>query len=619
MTAKMRAKKTNSTIVWAILGLLILSLTGFGVRSVGHGGSQSVGSVGNEHVTVDAYVRALNNRMRALSQQLGQNINFEQARLLGVDGQVLQQVLATAALDGENARIGLSVGDEQVKSNLLATEAFLNLSGKFDETAYSFALEQANLNPAEYDEIIRTDSSRSLLQSSVVSGIEASETYALALLHFVGENRSFRWASIDPGLLAEPTREPTLIEIKAHYKANPDTYTEPQKRQITYVLLTPDMLASEIAADEEALRRLYDEQIDQYVVPERRIADRLVFGSEADAQTALADIASGAKTFEQTVTERGLTIEDIDLGEVAKGDLNIEAANSVFAMTEPGMVGPVKSSLGPALFRINAVLEQRTTTFEQARSELHAAYVADAARRQIDDDIVNINDLLAGGAELEEIAGESAMVLANIDYAEGNVEGVAAYEEFRDKASRVTAKDFPEVHTLSDGGIFALRLNGILEPTLNPLAEVHDHVIVDWKASKTRKRLIEMAENTKTQLDSGRNFEALALSPSIENEISRENFIDGAPAQMVTRVFELDLNSSAVVSEGDTVVLVKLTDIQAFDENTTQNKEIIVSPSARYSRQIGSDILDAYVAALQENAGISLNQQLIEAIHTQIQ
>jgi len=618
MTANLRAKKSNNTIVWALLALLILSLTGFGVRSVGSGGSQAIGSVGDEEITVDAYVRALNSQLRALSERLGRNITLEQGRALGVDQQVLRQVLVTAAVDGENARIGLSVGDGRVKETLLATEAFQSLSGAFDKNAYEYALQNANLSPRDYDEIIRGQSSRSMLQTSVVAGIQANDTFGVALMSFVGETRNFRWAALSSDLLAEPTRDPTPTEIEALYKAMPETYTTAEKSRITYVHLTPDMLIDSIEADDAALKELYVMRTDIYNIPARRIADRLVFGSTQDAQLALDDITAGTTTFDAVVTARGLTLEDIDLGEVSRDDLTTEAAEALFTLTQPGLVGPVDTDLGPAIFRVNAVLQAQNTSFADARSELHTEYVADRARRQILDSITDIDDLLAGGATLDELAAETDMQLASVDYSAGDATGIAAYQEFRTLAATVKKEDFPEVQSLSDGGIFALQLEEIIDPKLKPLSEVRADVIRDWQTAETAKRLREMAAKVKVDLEAGQTFEALALVPSVETDVRRESFIQTAPSSLVTDVFAMDDRAVAVVEGEGLIAVVQITDISPFNEKAPESAEILTGISAQYSQQIGEDIFVAYTAALQDAAGITINQALIGNVHNQM-
>jgi peptidyl-prolyl cis-trans isomerase D len=617
MTAPLRAKKKNQTIVWAILGLLVISLTGFGVRSVGSGGSQAIGTVGDQKITVNEYVTVLNNQLRAISQQIGQNITLEQGLSFGLGEQVITQVFNTAALAGENDRIGLSIGDNLVKENLLATQAFQSLTGQFDKAAYEFALERANLTPSEYDETIRKDTARTLLQAAVVSGVQANDTYGMALLGYFGEVRGFSWAKVDASLLTEPTREPTAAEVEALYRANPDQYTSAEARTITYLLLSPDMLIDSIQSDDAALLELYKDQDARFNQPERRIVDRLVFASTAEAQQALDQITAGSKIFADIVATRGLELADVDMGEVQKGDLSAAAGEAVFLVGQPGLIGPVESALGPALFRVNAVLAAQNTTFDQARDELHREFVADKARRQIDDDITNVDDLLAGGARLEEIADETPMVLSTIDYTSGDQDGIAAYDEFRTAADAVNEGDFPEVVTLEDGGIFALRLDGIIAPALIPLAEVNSRVIADWKSAETRKRVLELAAELKTRLEAGETFADMALVAKAETDMRRDAFVDTAPRGLVLDIFKLAHDGVTISESGDNIALSQVTSITAFDEGSEISKALLTSVAQQYSTQVGSDMLAAFTAALQDEAGVSINQPLINAVHSQ--
>jgi peptidyl-prolyl cis-trans isomerase D len=618
MSAPLRAKKSNKTIVWILLGLLVISLTGFGVSSVGSSSNQAVATVGTEKVTVVEYSRALNQQMRALSQRFGTNLTFEQARLFGVDRMVLTNVIGTAALNGETTRVGLSAGDQQVLKQLLATQAFLDLTGKFDQQAYEEALRSANLKPAEYDEMIRSDIARSMLQIAVAGGVQANDDYALALLDYVGETRDFLWVELTADNLAEPVRQPDESEIEAAYKADPERYTAPETRKITYAELLADTMAAKLEVSDEDLQKAYDQEIDRFVVPSRRMVERLVYPDQAAAEAALGRMASGDVTFDDLVAERGLTLDDIDMGEVAQKDLSAAAAEAVFALTEPGIAGPVESSLGPAIFRVNAVLDEQVTTFEDARDELRGELVADRARRAIDGMVNDIDDLLAAGATLEELAGETDMELGTIDYSPGSTDGIAAHEEFRTAAEAAKPGDFPQIVTLADGGIFALRLDEIVPPTLIPLDEARDRVVADWQAAETHRQLVEMADTVRDRLALGDTFEMHALTPKAETQLRRDAFVDDAPQSLVSEAYKLARHGAAVVDGGSRVALVRVTGIAPFDPAEPQNAEILKSVGARYSGDLGSEIFDAFVTALQDSAGITVNQALINAIHAQM-
>ena len=97
------------------------------------------------------------------------------------------------------------------------------------------------------------------------------------------------------------------------------------------------MMAGKVEVDEATLRALYDERVDQYVQPERRLVERLVFGTEDEAAGGGGRASTRARRPSTTlVEERGLTLEDVDLGDVARDDLGAARRDAVFALDGAG-------------------------------------------------------------------------------------------------------------------------------------------------------------------------------------------------------------------------------------------------------------------------------------------
>ena len=92
------AKNFSRTVVWIIVGLLIVGLAGFGATSF-TGSVRTVGKVGNEWISVDDYARELQREMRAVEAQTGQPLTMAEARSLGIDQVVLSRLVQLAALD----------------------------------------------------------------------------------------------------------------------------------------------------------------------------------------------------------------------------------------------------------------------------------------------------------------------------------------------------------------------------------------------------------------------------------------------------------------------------------------------------------------------------------------
>lgn len=616
MSNPLRSKKRGNTIIWILMGMLILGLGGFGATNFG-GTVRSIGSVGDKDIDLRDYARLLQREMNALSAQIGRPVTFQEAQALGLDRQVQARMFASAALDDEAARIGLSIGDAEVGRRILALEAFQGIDGKFDREAYKLALQREGLTEAEFEERLREEAARFILQDAVMGATVAPRIMVDRLAAWVHETRSFTLAELTASDLPEPVGEPGEDEIRTYYESHPDLFTAPETRQITYVWLTPEMLRDKVEIDEEAIRKLYQERIDEFVTPERRLVERLVYPDEQSAAEAKARLDAGEATFEELAAERGLTLSDIDLGEVTREDLGA-AGDAVFGLAEPGVVGPIQTELGPALFAMNGILDAREVSLEEAREELAGEALMDRARRVIADRMDQIEDLLASGATLEDVAQETGMELGQIAFTPDSEDGIAAYSAFREAAGRARTEDFPALESLEDGGIFALRLDRIDPPALRPLDEVRDEVAAYWRREETLKRLRELAAEIVARVTQGTPLSSTGLVTTRYENFRRNGFLSGAPQQVVEQVFSLSKGQTAAVDDGEAVYVVALEDVHPAEREDEEVRATREALEAQIAQAIGTDMLQAFTAAIQEQAGINLNTAALNAVHAQL-
>jgi len=612
-----RGKGTNASkiFVWIILILIMVGLVGFGATGLS-GTVRSIGKVGDVDIDVNRYARELEQELRAFQAQTGQPMTLAQAQAFGIDQGVLQRLVRTAAVENEAKRIGLSVGDEEVRRQVVATQAFAGANGSFDRDSYEFALDRAGLTPAVFEASVRADTARSLLQIAVSNGVNAPGAYADTLVEFTGERRSFAWIELTADLLETPVGVPSDADIQAHYDDNIAAFTLPETRELTYVWLSPDAIIDQIELDEADLQTVYDERWDEFNIPERRLLERLIFDSDESALAALQAIIDGTSTFEQQVTARGLNLADIDLGDVAEADLD-DGGPEVFALTEPGIVGPIETDLGPALIRVNAILAAQETSFDAARDQLRDELAADRARRNVADQIDDVDDLLAGGATLAELAQETDMVLGKIGWVQGNDEGIAAYEEFANAAAQATTEDFPEVLTLDDGGIFALQLDAIVPPRPEPLDEARARVIASWQVQETTRRLMEQAQVLTAELNAGARLGSLGYPSTVETNITRSDFIQRAVPTLITEVFALEPGGSVIVDNEGGVIIAQLAAVLPADTEDPETKRLADAINEGIAQGIAQDTLAAFSQAMERQAGISINQSALNAVHAQ--
>lgn len=616
MAGKPKGKISN-VVVWIILVLLIIGLAGFGVTGFG-GSVRNIGKVGDTPIDVNRYARDLQNEIARLSQQLGQNVSLNQAQQFGIDRAVLQRIVSTVALENEAADLGLSAGDAEVRDQVVSIPAFQGIDGKFDREAYRFALERSGMSESRFEDSLRAEIARSLIQGAVSAGTVAPPAYTDAILNFVAERRDFHFATVGVDMLDAPLPDPTEADLQAYYETNEADFMLPETRRITYAWLSPEMVVDQIDVDEAALEQLYQDRIADYVTPERRLVERLIFADADAAAAARAALDAGETTFEDLVADRDLTLADVDMGDVTQAALG-QAGEAVFALNEPGIAGPVETDLGPAIFRMNAILPAQETTFAEAREGLLDEYALERARRDVGNRIEEIDDLLAGGATLEDLAAETEMTLGTLDWTANSSDGIAAFPAFRQAASTTETGDFPEVIELDDGGIFALRVEEVIEPRPEPFDDARERVEEGWIADETAKALAAKAEDLAAKISAGTDPATLDLTMMKETDITRESFIPDVPSDFVETVFSMEKDAVQVVPGETAAYIVRLDAISPPDLDDPDLAKRAEAFAETTAQGLGADLLAAYSAAVEAEAGIELNQAAINAVHANFQ
>ena len=613
------AKKNSvgKTAMWGLMGLLFVGLGGFGAVNLS-GNLRTIGSVGDKPISVDTYARQIQQELRAISAQTGSAMSFAQAQQLGLDRAVLQRLMRDRALDHEATQMGLSIGDTILRDRILEISSFQGVDGKFDRDGYAQALRSAGLNESEFETNLREETARQLLQGAILSGVEMPAAYSETIVAYVSEARDFTWVLLDETSLETPIADPDEATLKAYFDANADTFVLPATKKITYAWLNPTDIIDQVEMPEDELRAEYESRAEQYNQPERRLVERLVFADQATADQAAAALEVGGTTFEALVLDRGLSLSDVDMGDVDLADLGA-AGEAVFGADVGTVVGPANSDLGPALFRVNAVLPEQNVTFEEAEPELRDALAADRAVRIVEAQAEDFDDRLAGGATLEQLAEETDMVLGQIDWTVDSSDGHAAYEGFREAAATVTDADFPKVSQLGDGGIFALSLDEALPERPATYADVADQVAERWRAEQIVSGLRVQADAAKTQAETGSTFASLGLSERVAKAQTRDAFLSATPTGFTGEVFEMAVGDVRIMEGEDTVVLVRLDAITAADSDNAQTQALLTGLREQQNQALARGLFDIFSDDALLRAGQNIDPRAVNAVNVSFQ
>ncbi|MFS4438993.1 SurA N-terminal domain-containing protein [Paracoccaceae bacterium GXU_MW_L88] len=595
----MAKRSIGSVFMWIIMALLAVSLVGFGVvGSVGSTGT-TVASVGDSDVTMNDYDRNLRNQLQRIAQQTGTAVSRDQMQAQGIDRAVLFNLVSSAALGEEGADQRLGVSDETLRAAIEATEAFQGANDQFDPATYRTLLNRSGYSPSDYEDNLRADELSRMIQTAIQGGDLAAPEAAAQLLAYANEQRSAEWAMVTEDMLDAPVTVDDA-DAEAYYEANLEAFVAPERRRVAHVALTPETYAETAEIGDEDVRAAYERAAD-YNTPEQRIVERLVFSDQAAADAAKAAVDSGEKSFDQLLEEAGLTPEQADLGAVRRNALGA-AAETVFALTDTGIAGPVETDFGPALFRVNAIIPANETPLEEVEAEIRADLAARAMESEMAPLSETVNDMLAGGATLEEVADETALTYGETEIGADDGEGIATDTAFRIAAENADL-DFPtDAEPLTRGGIFALQLLEVIPEAQQSFDEVRELAEAGAQEQALAGALTARAEEM---------VAADALPEGAETvEGLTRNGPSALPEALKAALFEAEPGTLVSGADGANVAVARLTEITPFDGGS----EVLDQVATVLGQARKSDLNTLYIQALQRKHETRINQANIDIV-----
>ncbi|HET9067709.1 MAG TPA: hypothetical protein VFN28_03620, partial [Amaricoccus sp.] len=230
-------------------------------------------------------------------------------------------------------------------------------------------------------------------------------------------------------------------------------------------------------------------------------------------------------------------------------------------------------------------------------------------------------DLIAGGATIEEIASETPMELGSVALSSETTGGIADDPAFRDAALKAGTGAETDLVELAGGGLATLRVDSIDPPEVIPLAEVRDRVAADWREARTAEALQKLADGYRDELKGGLAFAEIAKRldrPILSaGPLGRGEAAPGAPSGLTADIFAAGGGDpvGAAITHRDhaTVVLAVVTGVEPFDATSEANRQLLDTVQGQFRGQVQGDLLALFTVALRDQAGVTVNQPLVES------
>ena len=606
-----KSKTSVSKIfVWILLGFLFVGLIGFGTGNLS-GNVKTIGKIGDTDITVNQYVRTLQSELRNTSQQFGQQLTLQQLQAFGIQQRVLSRLVTDKLLENEATKLSLSVDDNTVRDNIISLNAFKGPDGAFNQDAYNYALENAGYTSAEFEEEIRAETARNILSQSILSGNTINNIQAELLAAFLLEARSFNIQVLTADSVEIIAEIPTDAELQEFLDKNIEQYTVPESKMISYAILEPEMLTDGVPVDDGILKNIYEEKKNEYNKPEKRTIDRLSFLSTDEASSAISKIKNNDTNFDELSLERGLTEDDVAYGTFSKENL-ADASEEIFSAQSGEIVGPVETDLGPVIFRVREIIAAESTPFDDVKNSLVKEYTLSEAKKLVDEKIEESQNLLAAGGTLEDLVGEVGFKIEKILFNEETDMPVLKDQTFYKSAQNTDIGEFPEIKELSNGGLFALRVDDVVAARTKTIKEVRSELETAIKKQKIQNKLDQTAKDLlKNNWYKG---EILRF-----NNKTRDTILPDMPENVITEIFNLAIGRGSVVSGDQKSYILRLKNVSQADLSTDNAKLLISQIKNQINNSLSADLFESFANMARINSKLDINEQALNAVHSSFQ
>ena len=618
--------KINKFFAWIIVLLLVLGLAGFGLQDVlSRWGTSKLATVGEVEISTEEFGQSFIREINYISQNIGKNLTIEEAKSFGLHLQVVERLINRSLLDQLLIDLKISVGDVLLLKNLKTNPNFKNAEGNFDRKKYNDYLSKINLSENEFEKILRNDLSRGLFTQILDPNFNHNQNIVKTIAGYIGEEREVKLYKLNYETNTS-LQDFNKDEVRKFYENNKNNYSSKSIRKYSVLNINHSQFLNEIEITEEEIQNIYEERKQNFTQPEFRELSRIIFQTSDLANEALNKILSNEKTFEQIGKDLDLNKKEINFGTYSKIDLDDELSDFIFdaKIKKNSIVGPINGELGFELYKVNKIIPEFVLGEEKAKSQIINEIQLENSLNKLSEMIPEVEDMIASGETLEEIARKYQMNIENIEISKGD----ELPKKYRNKNLKTyfdeANNDNSDLLQIEDNTFISIRLDDEIEPIIPSFEKIYDQLLDDYKTSQILKLMekdIEMVI-TKYTLD-----EAVKLNKIIHlfddkinremndsfkilNKLTVENIFQNSVGDFVIQKMNENKNPYLILIE--TTKIIPASSKSAYDK-------VLKNIQNQVNEQVINDLITSLLNSLRQIYEPKVNYELLNQIIDNIQ
>jgi len=537
----------QGTIAKVIIGLLIISLSIWGMDAIigGFTGEPEVATVNGNDITEREFLRTV----QLETQQRLMQMDNPDPSMLDEDRirrEVLEALIQEEVLNQDAQSQGLELSEADIDALITQMPQF-QVDGQFNRDRFVATVRNLGMGVAEFRESLRKNYVVNQIRAAIAQTGLAVPAQAEQLLAIQNQTRDFRVLTLD-GSSVQDQVDVTEADVQAYYDENRDQFRQPEQVDAAYITLSQGALAESLEVAEDELRAYYEERAEEYAREERRAAHILVEAGDdgqetlATIQQRLADGESFADLAEEYSVDTVSAQEGGDLGFAGRGVYDEAFEEALFALEEGEVSGPVETSFGLHLIKLEEVRRSDVPAFDELREELRL----ELARTRASERFAEVRSQLADAAyAADDLAGPAEELGLEIRVVEGvSRDGGAAPFDHAGLVRQLFSEDVleggynTELIDVGDNVSVVARVREYHEPRQLALADVEPEIRRILERTETREALAARVDELVAQLESGASVEELGAGEWQHFEDQGRN-ASGLSPRVVQEVFSM--------------------------------------------------------------------------------
>ena len=636
MLDRMRRHKNwlNWSLVLVVLAFIIFYIPDFLRGSGGDAqAADTVAVVDGHAIKVDEFQRLYQAQVQAYRTAYGGNVNEQLLKQLGIEQQILQEMVDSRAALVEAERLGVTASDQEIRQRILAIPAFQENGAFIGEQRYQqlLASQRPPISTSDFEDSIRESLIVDKLRTALTEWMSVPDTEVAS--EYRKRNDKVKLAVVTftvDSLMSQVTA--TDAEASSYFDAHKADFKVPEKRKIRYLLVDIDALKAKIGVTDADIERAYNDNIQQYSTPEQVRASHILLKTtgpddaavKAKAEDVLkqakggADFAELAKKYSE---DEGTAKNGGDLDYFGRGRMVPEFDTAVFALDKPGAISDlVKTQYGYHIIKLVDRKAGSTKTLAEVKQQISDQLATERAQTQAAD----LSDMMAKQitkpADLDTAARANGLQVQESGFFAHDepILGLGASPEAAARAFDLKSGEVSGEIQTARGFVFetVTAKQDPYVPKFDDVKEkVRDEVVKNKARDLSKQKAADMAAKLKTAPDFEKAAKAAGVEVKTTDLITRDAPIPdlGSASNVADAAFKLDQGavSDPIPTDNGTAIFKVLEKQVTSDTDLSEHKDAFRDQLLLDRR---NRFFSAYMVKAKQKMKIEVNRTAIQKV-----